>query len=75
MTNLRPKKAEDILKQKYMNPQDLKVVIPSMSLRKCREHIDELRTKMEHDGYFVPEGKVKIALTEFVIDKFFRGNA
>lgn len=70
----RTKKTEEILKQKYMNPQDLKNVIPSMSLRECRKIIDELRTQMGNEGYFVPQGKVKIALTTFVDRKFFRGN-
>lgn len=70
----RTKKTEEILKQRYMNPQDLKVVIPSMSLKECRKIIDELRTEMEFEGYFVPQGKVKIALTTFVDRKFFRGN-
>ena len=70
----RTKKTEDILKQKYMNPQDLKVVIPDMSLKECRKIIDELRTEMEFEGYFVPQGKVKIALTTFVDRKFFRGS-
>lgn len=74
MTKTRPKKTEEILKEKYMTPQDLKIVIPSMSLRECRKIIDELRTQMDIEGYFVPQGKVKIALTEFVIRKFFKGS-
>lgn len=74
MKRIRTKKAEEILKQKYMNPQDLKIVIPDMSLKECRKRIDELRTQMYLEGYYVPDGKVKIALTEFVERKFFRGN-
>lgn len=74
MKKIRTKKTEDILKQKYMNPQDLKVVIPDMSLKECRNKINELRVQMKLEGYYVPEGKVKIALTEFVERKFFRGN-
>lgn len=74
MKRIRTKKTEDILKQKYMNPQDLKVVIPDMSLKECRNKINELRVQMKTEGYYVPDGKVKIALTEFVERKFFRGN-
>lgn len=70
----RTKKTEEILKQKYMKPQDLKIVIPSMSLKECRKIIEELRNEMNNEGYFVPQGKIKIALTDFVIRKFFRGN-
>ena len=73
MNRKKQKNSDDILKEKYMTPQDLKIVIPTMSLKKCRETIDELRTSMEQDGYYVPQGKVKIALTEFVVDRFFKG--
>jgi hypothetical protein len=74
MVKIKTKKTEDVLKQKYMNPQDLKIVIPDMSLKECRNKIDELRNWMEAEGYYVPEGTIKIALTEFVERKFFRGN-
>lgn len=72
MNKRKQKTSEEVLKEKYMSPQDLKIVIPTMSLKKCREEIDDLRKAMAYDGYYVPDGKVKIALTEYVKKRFFK---
>jgi len=64
------KTTEEILNQKYMSAQDLKVIIPSLGINKCTEYIKKIQDEMKEKGYFVPETKKYLALTKLVRKKF-----
>ena len=64
------KTKEDILKQDYVTPKDIQVLIPGLNIEACREFIDEIRQEMEHKKLFVPPStKPKRALTKLVVKK------
>ena len=72
-TNWRCKKVkteDEIKKQTYITARDLKILIPSLGYVRALKYIDELRKEMAEQGYFVPEGKTKVALTKVARKKF-----
>lgn len=64
------KTQNEILNQLYLSAYDLKLLIPTMTYARALECIKEIRIEMEEKGYYVPEGKTKIALTKLVRKKF-----
>lgn len=67
---MEKKTIEDVLNQKYMSANDLKVVIPAIGINKAREYIVEIQAIMKEKGYYVPKCRTKIALTKLIIKKF-----
>jgi len=57
---------EEILDQLYLSPQDIKKLVPTLSMDLCRKFIDEARAEMKEKNYYVPETKPKLALTKIV---------
>lgn len=68
MTTLKSK--EEILNQPYMSAFDLKTLMPTVGIDKCRNYIKEIRQEMKENNYIVPESKTKLALTKLVKKKF-----
>lgn len=64
------KTKEEILNQTYMTAKDLKTLIPTLGLEKCRKYIFEMQKEMREKGYFVPESKPNLVLTKFAKKKF-----
>lgn len=61
---------KEILNQSYLTAKDLMVIIPKISYQRALKYIDDIRLEMKEKGYFVPEGKTKVALTKLVKKKF-----
>lgn len=61
---------DKILEQKYLTAQDLMKIIPNISYIRALNYIEGIRQEMEIKGYFVPEGKTKVALTKLIRKKF-----
>ena len=61
---------EEILKQQYITAKDMQQIIPSLNYLRALKYIDELRIEMKKKGYFVPEGRTKVALTKLFKKKF-----
>ena len=61
---------KEILNQGYLTAKDLMVIIPKISYQRALKYIDDIRLEMKEKGYFVPEGKTKVALTKLVKKKF-----
>lgn len=61
---------KEILNQSYLTAKDLMVIIPKLSYKRALKYIDDFREEMEQKGYFVPEGRTKVALTKLVKKKF-----
>lgn len=64
------KTSEEILKQQYITARDMQQIIPSLNYLRALKYIDELRIEMKKKGYFVPEGRTKVALTKLFKKKF-----
>ncbi len=64
------KTVKEILEQQYVTARDIKIVIPGLSYVRALSYIDELRIEMKNKGYFVPEGRTKVALTKLFKKKF-----
>lgn len=64
------KTTKEILDQQYITALDMQQIIPSLSYPRALKYIDELRIEMEKKGYFVPEGRTKVALTKMFKKKF-----
>ena len=64
------KTTKEILDQQYITALDMKQIITSLSYRRALKYIDELRIEMKNKGYFVPEGRTKVALTIMFKKKF-----
>ena len=64
------KTKEEILQQAYMSANDLKVIIPSLSITTCVEYIKMVQEDMKEQNYFIPTGKTYLALTKLVRKKF-----
>lgn len=60
----------DILNQKYLTAKDLMMIIPKLSYKKALEYIDSARNEMSKKGYFLPDGRTKVALTKVIKQKF-----
>lgn len=63
------KTKEEILEQPYMSPDDLKVLMPTVGIKVCRNYINEIRYDMEQKGYYVPQSTPRLALTKMVRKK------
>lgn len=61
---------KEILNQSYITAKDLMIIIPKLSYVRALKYIDDFREEMKEKGYFVPEGKTKVALTKLVKKKF-----
>lgn len=61
---------KEILNQSYITAKDLMIIIPKLSYVRALKYIDDFRKEMKEKGYFVPEGKTKVALTRLVKKKF-----
>ncbi len=59
-----------IVEQDYLTARDLMKIIPKLSYIKALEYIDNAREEMKNKGYFVPDGKTKVALTKIIRKKF-----
>ncbi len=63
------KTKEEILNQLYISSKDLKILIPTYGIDKCRTIIKEVRDEMHEKKYYVPISKPKLALTRLVRKK------
>ena len=61
---------KEILNQSYLTAKDLMIIIPKLSYVRALKYIDNFREEMKEKGYFVPEGRTKVALTKLVKKKF-----
>ena len=61
---------KEILNQSYITAKDLMIIIPKLSYVRALKYIDDFREEMKEKGYFVPEGRTKVALTKLVKKKF-----
>ena len=59
-----------ILEQQYITARDIQQIIPKISYIRALKYIDELRSEMSEKGYFVPDGRTKVALTKLFKKKF-----
>lgn len=64
------KTREQVLNQDYMSPTDLKIIMPTMGIERCRSYIKEVREEMDLKGLFVPKTTPILALTKLVRKKF-----
>lgn len=64
------KKINEILEQKYLTAKDLQCIIPDLSYTRALNYIHDARAKMHEKGYFVPDGKTKVALTKIIIKEY-----
>lgn len=64
------KTPEEILKQQYVTASDLRIIIPKLGYTKALSYIEDMREEMQQKGYFVPNGKTKVALTKLFKKKF-----
>jgi len=53
----------------YISANELKKLIPEMSIGECRIIINQVREDMKQKGYYVPNGKTKLALRKLVNEK------
>lgn len=66
----RQKNKEKILEQLYLSAYDLQILIPTITYRRALDYVNKVREVMEAKGKYVPEGKVKVALTSEIRKKF-----
>lgn len=64
------KELKEIINQQYLTAKDLMKIIPKLSYCRALSYIEEARADMEKKGYFVPDGKTKVALTKIIKKKF-----
>lgn len=64
------KTCQEILSQQYITAVDMQQLIPNLSYPRALKYIEELRFEMKQKGYFVPEGRTKVALTKIFKKKF-----
>lgn len=62
--------SNEILNQQYLTAKDLMAIIPKLSYQRALTYIDSVREEMKIKGYFVPNGKTKVALTKIIKKKF-----
>lgn len=67
---VKMKTNDEILNQQYITALDMQQLIPNLSYPRALKYIDELRIEMKQKGYFVPEGRTKVALTKIFKKKF-----
>ena len=58
---------KEILNQYYINAKELKMLVPSLGINKCREIIKYARELMKKDGCYELNTKPLIALTDYVV--------
>lgn len=61
---------DKILQQSYVTAKDLQVLIPRLGYVRALKYIDAIREEMGKNGFFVPDGRTKVALTKLVKKKF-----
>lgn len=61
---------DEILNQQYITAVDMQHLIPNLSYPRALKYIEDLRFEMKEKGYFVPEGRTKVALTKMFKKKF-----
>lgn len=59
-----------IIEQEYLTAKDLMQIIPELCYNRALKYIDSAREEMKNKGYFVPDGKTKVALTKIIRKKF-----
>lgn len=64
------KTKEEILNQIYLTANDLQILIPEISYRKCIEIISEVQQEMREKNYFIPSERPKLALVKLVKKRF-----
>ncbi len=64
------KENKEILNQIYVTAKDLQQIIPKLNYTRALKYIDEIRNDMRKKGYFVPDGRTKVALTRLFKEKF-----
>ena len=64
------KTREEILKQIYMTPKDLKILIPEIGINQCREYIKEIRDEMVEQNMILPSKRNLLVKTKLVRKKF-----
>lgn len=64
--NSTAKTNKEILEQSYITAKDLQVLIPNLGYVKALSYIEQARQEMVKKGYFVPNGKTKVALTKII---------
>ena len=67
---MKDKNINQILEQQYLTAHDLMQIIPKISYVRALSYIDNARQEMEEKGYFVPEGRTKVALTKIIKKRF-----
>lgn len=60
----------EILEQQYLTAHDLMKIIPKLGYIRALSYIDDARQEMQNKGYFVPDGRTKVALTKIIKKKF-----
>lgn len=64
------KTKEEILNQTYMTADDLKQLMPTLGINKCRNYINDAQAEMQEKGYFIPQTTPRLALTKLIKKKF-----
>ena len=59
-----------IIEQDYLTAKDLMKIIPKLSYQRALKYIEDARDEMKNKGYFVPDGRTKVALTKIIRKKF-----
>ena len=60
---------EEVLNKVYITAQDIKQLIPTMSIANCLELIKEIRQDMKEKNLYVPQTKPLLASTEILKKK------
>ena len=60
---------EELLNQLYLTSEDLTKILP-IGITRARQYVNEIQGEMKEKGYFIPEGRKKVALTKLVRKKF-----
>ncbi len=64
------KNKEDVLNQVYMTAKDLKIIMPTVGIERCRKYIEEIQEEMKLKGFYIPECRNKLALTKLIKKRF-----
>lgn len=64
------KSNKEVLEQTYMTARDLQILIPNLGYTTALSYIEDVRQEMKEKGYFVPNGRTKVALTKIIKKKY-----
>jgi len=64
------KTKEELLSQMYLTADELKQLMPTLGINKCRLYIKDIQEEMREKGYFVPQTTPRLALTKLIKKKF-----